>query len=145
LVEGLVRGCLLAHAAWIAAATANAGDAETFAACACNFVIRGFGGDVSRVAILIDTSGKAFTVDRDEKTDQPKLLPVKARRSGPDNMIYTYSFSQPHPDTGTLRVDAQIRIPKAGGASRISMAARGYSGNPVGQGKCNLERNVKFP
>jgi hypothetical protein len=125
---------------------ASAAAAETYSSVyGCEFVIRGDGGQKTGVIIAIDAQGKAYTFDRGDTGDEVKRFPVSVRRLGSDSYIFTYTFNSPNADRGLIRIDAQMRVPKAGGASRISITGRGFYGNPTGQGTCKLQRNVKLP
>jgi hypothetical protein len=112
----------------------------------CEFKIPGFGGETVPALIAIDASGKAFTVEIPPGSDDPVLVRATIRKARGDDRIYAYTIDNPeNPDVGVQKLDFQLRIPLQGGKSRISMTARGFYGNPSGNGICEREDNVELP
>jgi hypothetical protein len=119
--------------------------AETFTVYVCDFVIRGSGGEKSKLVIATDSSNRSFTYENKPGSDKPVRIPVSARKGGPDQVIYSYAVDVPNVDGQTGRFDIQARIPAGGGQARVSMRGRGYVGTTTGDGTCTLERNVRLP
>ncbi len=134
----ILAGLLAALAVPVAAA-------ETHTVYDCTFVLRGSGGEQSTLVLAIDPEGRAFTYEDVPGADRPKRVPVMVRKDGADHYFVTYTFNLPHPDTGTVRIDARARIPKGGGSARISLQGRGYTKGPTGNGTCTIERDVRLP
>lgn len=135
----------LTFAVVMAASLATASAAETYSLYSCTFLVRGSGGEMSEIFIGVDAGGKAFTYEKRPGSEELVRVPVRVNKNGPNHLLYTYSFDQPHADGQTDRVDARARIPTEGGKSRVSLRGRGYVGQATGDGVCKLERNVRLP
>jgi hypothetical protein len=119
--------------------------AEGYTVHDCTFALRGTGGEQSRLVIAIDAEGRSVTDEAVRGAERPKRVPVKLRKDRADHCVVTHTFNTPHPDTGTVRVDARARMPRDGGSARISPQGRGDTKGPSGDGTCKLERNVRLP
>lgn len=120
----------------------SAAQAET--AYVCKFVVRGMGGEEVEAVIGLGAQGKAFTYDNKPGSEDLVRVPVKVRADGPDHYIFIYRFDTPNTDGGA-RGTAQLRVPRVGGKSSISVSWRGYYGNPRGDGTCEMETDVRMP
>jgi hypothetical protein len=123
---------------------AGAATAQTYSVYDCRFIMRGSGGEPTDLLFAVDTGGRAFTFDTKPGSDRPVLVPVSMRKSGKDQLIFAYSFDAPNVER-RLTLDMLVRVPVAGGASRISLTGRGFSGNPTGKGTCTFNQNVRLP
>jgi hypothetical protein len=128
----------------IATFTSFTAFAQTFDAYECTFRMLGGQGEETQLLFVIDGSGKAFTYDILPGSETSVRVPVNTRNDGPNHVIYSYAFNHVRKDTDTMRLDMQVRIPRAGGASRMSVTGRGYSGGSRGAGTCTLRQNVRL-
>lgn len=134
----MVRRFLATVAVLLAFTAPAAHAARTFTVYVCDFRIR---SDEVRFVLAIDPKGKAYAYDVQHGTTTPKLYPVSLRADGPDHYFVIYSFVSEAGDTHTLWT-AKMRIPRKGGSARVNFEIRGFYGNPHGNGKCVIEKNV---
>lgn len=140
----MVRWQIAWAAACVVPAFAETAGAQTYDVYDCAFLVRGFGGEEIRLPIAVDADGKAYTFDTKPGSDRPVRVPVSSRADGPGHFIFKYSFNVQNNAIGTARVDLQARVPRAGGASRISVSARRFSDKPTGEGTCPLRKDVRL-
>lgn len=115
--------------------------AQSFTAYVCDFRVMGQG---IRYVVALDQSGKAYVLDVQHGSTQPKLYPVTIHADGPNHYAVIYSFMAEAGDSHTTWT-AKIHIPRKGGAARISFDIMGYYDKPRGNGTCAVEKNARLP
>ena len=112
----------------------------------CTFPESGRGMDAiaPRLGIFIDEKGKALVLDGIIQHFKGGPIAAQVRKLDTGKPIFSWTVPMPNVNGRDMQVDYQLRVPREGGAARISANPRGYDAAPTGSGSCKVEKNVRM-